>query len=617
VACLSVCGLGLLGPFPVRSPAFLIAHEFNMPPVANAPSAPLAHELTDALRQCLRPLGGVAVFSALINLLALTGSLYMLQVYDRVIPSHNTATLIALTILMVGLYVAFGAFDLLRSRIMMRIGFRFDRLMRRPVFAATLVLPLRLRNTAAAAQPQRDLEQIRTFMAGQGPIALLDIPWLPVYLLLVFLLHPLLGLLAVLGSIILVALALLTEFRSRAPAEATSQSTAERQTFAEAARRNAEIIEALGLQERALERWEQQSMCVQRDQAGALAVTSGLGAVSRVFRMVLQSAMLGLGAYVVIRGEATGGVMIAASIMTSRALAPIEIAIANWRSFIAARQGYRRLGQVLANMPASRERLRLPRPCRDLEIEGLFVMSPSGDHTIIQNVAFTLKAGDGLAVIGPSASGKSTLAKALTGVWLTQRGTIRLDGATLDQFDGSVRGRDTGYLPQDIGLFAGTVAQNIARLDPKPPAEKVIAAAQTADVHEMILQLPKGYDTFVGESGAMLSAGQRQRIALARALYDDPFLVVLDEPNSNLDAVGEAALISAIASVRSRGGIVIVISHRPSALAAVDQVAVMSEGRMLTIGPKKEILAKALQPVPSPTVTRTNTPQPVRAAGGI
>lgn len=574
-------------------------------------------ELAEALRQCMRPLGGVAVFSAVINLLALTGSLYMLQVYDRVIPSHNTATLVALTILMLGLYVVFGVFDLLRSRIMMRIGFRFDRLMRKSVFSSMLILPLRLSNTGVAAQPLCDLEQIRSFMAGQGPIALLDIPWLPVYLILVFLLHPLLGLLAVGGSLVLVVLAVLTEYRSRVPSEAISQSTTRRQSFAEAARRNAEIIEALGLQERTLEQWEQHSVHMQRDQANALAVTSGLGAISRVFRLVLQSAMLGLGAYVVIHGEATGGVMIASSIMMSRALAPIEIAIANWRGFIAARQSFRRLEQVLTNMPATMERLGLPRPRHNLEVEGLFILPPSGERAIIQNVTFSLKAGDGLAVIGPSASGKSSLARALAGVWALQRGTIRLDGATLDQFNASVRGRDMGYLPQDIELFAGTVAQNIARLDPKPPSDKVIAAARVAGIHEMILQLPKGYDTPVGESGAILSAGQRQRIALARALYDDPFLVILDEPNSNLDAVGESALISAIGSIRSRGGIVIVIAHRPSALAAVDKVAVMAEGRMLTIGPKKEVLAKALQPVPNPNPSQTNTPYTLHSVGGI
>ncbi|MEJ2229442.1 MAG: type I secretion system permease/ATPase, partial [Alphaproteobacteria bacterium] len=552
-----------------------------------------------------------------INLLALTGSLYMLQVYDRVIPSRNMPTLIALTILMVGLYAAFGAFDLLRTRIMMRIGFRFDRLMRRAVFAATLKLPLRLRHSSSAAQPQRDLEQIRGFMASSGPIALIDLPWLPFYLLLVFLLHPLLGVLAVAGTLILVTLALLTEFRSRKPAEASAQSSSQRQTFDEAARRNAEIIQALGLQTRAAERWEDHSKQVQHDQAGALAVTSGMSATSRVFRMVLQSAMLGLGAYVVILGEATVGVMIAASIMTSRALAPIEIAIANWRNFVAARQSYRRLGQVLASLPADVERMSLPRPQRDLAVEKLHVAAPGGERALIQDIAFTLKAGDGLGVIGPSASGKSTLARALVNVWPTLRGTIRLDGATLDQFDHATRGRDTGYLPQDIELFAGTVAQNIARLDPSPPPEKVIAAAQAAGVHEMILRLPEGYDTLIGESGTVLSAGQRQRIALARALYDDPFLVVLDEPNSNLDAVGESALCTAISSVRARGGIVIIIAHRPSALAAIDKLMVLSEGRVLAAGPKEEVLAKTVRPVPSTPVIQPNNPQPLHAAGGM
>lgn len=553
------------------------------------PKAP--GELAEALGRCRAAFGGVALFSAVINILALTGSLYMLQVYDRVLPSRHLPTLVGLTILMVGLYAAFGVLDLFRSRIMSRVGFRLDRLLRGRSLSTVLLLPLRLPAATAGLQPIRDLEQIRSFASGAGPIALFDLPWLPVYLALVFLLHPLLGLLATAGALILLTLTWVTELRSRAPTQASATSAAARLSFAEAARRNAEAIRALGLAARMDERWQRCNEDCLRDQGRAIDVTSGVGAVSRVFRLVLQSALLGLGAYVVILDEATAGVMIAASIMTTRALAPIETAIANWRGFVAARQSYARLGAVLASLPPEEERLNLPRPGGSVTVEGLFVAAPGEQSPIIQDVSFALAAGDGLGVIGPSASGKSTLIRALVGAWLPLRGVIRLDGAALDQWRPDVLGANIGYLPQDVELFAGTVAENIARMETSPPAEAVTTAARAAGVHEMILRLPDGYETRIGEAGARLSAGQRQRIALARALYGDPFLLALDEPNSNLDAEGEAALSAAITAARARGGVVIVIAHRPSALAAVDRLAALVHGRLQAFGPKDKVLA--------------------------
>jgi ATP-binding cassette subfamily C protein len=454
-----------------------------------------------------------------------------------------------------------------------------------------------MRNSAVSAQPIRDLEQIRAFMSSQGPIALIDIPWLPMFLLLIFLLHPLLGLLATVGAIVLAVLAILTEVRSRTPTKVASESVVARQDFGEAAQRNAEIVSSLGLSRRMTNKWEEHCQIVQRDQVAAVEISGTLSSVSRVFRMVLQSALLGLGAYVVILGEATGGVIIAGAIMASRALAPIEIAIANWRSFMNARQSYERLCKVLAHIPEEQTRLCLPRPQIDLSVEELYITAPGEQQPIVHNITFALRAGDGLGIIGHSASGKSTLARALVGVWPSTRGTIRLDGATLDQFDSEALGNDIGYLPQDIELFEGTVGNNVARFDPSTSSDKIIAAARAAGAHEMILHLPDGYDTRIGVGGARLSAGQRQRIALARALYGDPFLIVLDEPNSNLDAEGETALTGAIAAARQRGAVVIVIAHRPAALAAVNLVAVMANGQLRAFGPKEEVMAKAIQPV--------------------
>jgi ATP-binding cassette subfamily C protein len=551
------------------------------------------------VHRCRWAVAGVVVLSAVANMLALTGSLYMLQVYDRVLPSRSIPTLIGLTILMIGLYAVFGILDLLRGKIIAGLGIRIDREWRAKVFAAVLRMQLRTDNRNSRHQPVRDLDQIRNFLTGPGLIALLDMPWLPIYLALVFLLHPLLGLVATVGALVLAGFAALTELRSRQPAEESSRSAASRQAFLETARRNSELIQALGLSRRMQARWHEQSEELAGAQGLAQAVTRGLGAASRAFRLVLQSVLLGIGAYVVIQGEATGGIIIACSIMASRALAPIEGAIANWRGVIAARQSYERLGELLAGSPEKAEPLTLPRPKDSVVVEGLVVAAPGQQRPILQNIGFMLRAGDGLGVVGPSASGKSTLARALAGAWQPLRGAIRLDGAALDQWDGEALGRHIGYLPQDIELFDGSVAHNIARLDPDAPSEAVIAAAAAAGVHAMILGFSDGYGTRIGEGGAMLSGGQRQRIALARALYGNPFFVVLDEPNSNLDAEGDAALASAIAGVCARGGIVVVIAHRPAALSAVNKMAVLAGGRLQTFGPKEEVLAKLIQPVGS------------------
>jgi ATP-binding cassette subfamily C protein len=554
-----------------------------------------APEIRAALARCRTAIVSVGVFSGLINVLALTGSIYMLQLYDRVLPSHSVPTLIGLTIVMLMLYAGFGVLDMVRTRIMSRIGLRIDRSLRERVFAAVLLLPLRVRQSADGLRPVRDLDQVRAFLSGAGPIALFDLPWMPFYLGIVYLLHPWLGALAMAGALVLIGLTILTEARSRAPTRLATETAVARQAFGEASRRNAEVVCALGMGSRLASLWNGLNEKHLTHQVGAADAAAGYGSTSKVLRMVLQSAVLGLGAYLVIRGEATAGVMIAASILTSRALAPIEIAIANWRGFIAARQSTAHLSRLFALLPASEKALVLPTPAKGLGVEGLWVAAPGQQQPILQNVSFALKAGDGLGVIGPAASGKSTLARTLVGAWLPLRGTVRLDDAALDQWPPEALGPHVGYLPQDVELFDGTVAQNIARFDPHATSEAIIDAATKAGVNELILRFPEGYESKIGESGAALSAGQRQRVALARALYGNPFLVVLDEPNSNLDSEGDAALTRAITSVRERGGIAIVIAHRQSALAGLDRLLVMGAGQVQVFGAKDEVLRKVIQ----------------------
>ena len=561
-----------------------------------------AQELRDAVKRSRQTLVGVAVLSGVINILALTGSIYMLQVYDRVLPAHSMATLAGLTILMVILYTGLGFLDLVRTRIMTRIGMRLERALRERALAAVLMHPLRSRLNGL--QPVQDLDQIRSFVTGPGLIAFLDLPWLPLYLALVFCLHYWLGLTAVVGAVLLGSLALLTEAKSREALKASSRAAGVRQSLGVALLRNAEVIKALGLERRLGARWAKLNEIYLVEQARALDATGGISAVSRTFRMVLQSALLGIGALLVISGEATAGVMIASSIMVSKALAPIETLIGNWKGVVNARESYHRLGQILKMVPSEHKGMTLPRPTRSFAVTGLAVHVADMTVPILQDISFALQSGDGLGIVGPSGSGKSTLVRAIVAAMATQRGTIRLDDALIDQWGPEALGRDIGYLPQDIQLFNGTVAENIARFDDKDDSSLIIDAARAAGVHEMILHLPHGYDTQIGEGGAALSAGQRQLIALARALYGNPFLVVLDEPNSNLDATGDVALTAAIKSVRWRGGIVIVIAHRQPALDALDKLLVLANGRMQSFGSKDERLPR--KPISAPSEKRIN-----------
>ncbi|TIS79798.1 MAG: type I secretion system permease/ATPase [Mesorhizobium sp.] len=556
--------------------------------------------LAAVLASFRRALAGIALMSGVVNVLALTGSFFMLQVYDRVIPGRSVPTLVGLVVFAGTLFVFQGALELIRSRLLVRIGMALDARLSGQVYAALMRLPLRTKLAGDGLQSLRDLDQVRSFMSSAGPTALFDLPWMPLYLAICFLFHFWIGMTALAGVVILFSLTLLAEIRTRAPARKANSQAAARNTLAEATRRNVEVLQAMGFGSRIAERWSGINADYLDTNATASDLAGTLGTISKILRMMLQSGILAIGAYLVIHQEATGGIMIASSIMMSRALAPIELAIAHWRGFVTARQAWARLTQLLVLLPETAISVSLPAPRSALSVESISVTPPGERRMVVQDATFALEKGVGLGIVGPSASGKSSLVRAIAGIWLPVRGTVRLDGATLDQWSPEELGNHVGYLPQDVQLFDGTIAENISRFEPQAPSDKILAAARAAGVHDLVIHLPEGYETRIGEAGSALSAGQKQRVALARALYGDPFLVILDEPNSNLDAEGEAALTEAIQGVRARGGIAIVVAHRPSALASLDQVLVMANGRIQAFGPKNEILNKITRPAGVP-----------------
>jgi len=565
-------------------------------------------ELKLALTACRGAFIGVGAMSGLINVLALSGSLFMLQVYDRVLPSRSIPTLVGLIILLAVLFAFQGLIEIVRGRVLVRIGALLDERLSPRAFDAVMRSPLKFRVASDGIQALRDLDNIRDFASGGGPMALFDLPWLPLYLVICFLFHPLIGAAALLGAIMLIAMTIMSEFLTWIPSREAAIAAGKRNALAEAARRNAEALQALGMRGRIADVWANVNSDYLRSQRAASDVMGGLGAFSKVLRLGIQSGVLALGAYLVINQEATGGIMIASSMLVARALAPVEIAIANAKPFVAARQSWRRLRDLLASFPLVAQPVALPRPSQSLSVQNVSVVPPEERKVVVQHVTFKLNAGSAVGVIGPSQSGKSSLARALVGIWPPVQGTVRLDGAALDQWPSEALGQFLGYLPQDVELFDGTVAQNISRFEAEIEPAALIAAGKAAGVHELVLALPQGYETPVGGGGTAVSGGLRQRIALARALYGDPFLVVLDEPNSNLDADGEEALTRAIQGVRARGGIAVVLAHRPSALAAVDQVLVMRQGKVYAFGPKDEILRKVLRPrLAVPTASAVET----------
>jgi PrtD family type I secretion system ABC transporter len=546
-----------------------------------------AEKLTQGLR-------GVFLFlfsvSGIINVLALTGSFYMLQIYDRALTSGSVPTLLALSVLAVGLYLFQGLFDVIRSQVLVRVGARLDKRIAPLAHQVAIDMPRFGFSTSEALERGRDVDTVRGFLGGQGPTALFDLPWMPLYLAFVYFLHPLLGALVLGGAVILTMLTIATEVMTRRLAGSTHQAAIERNAIADSNARNAEILKAMGMAKRAVARFDKANAEHLDLQTRTNDISGTFGAISKVLRMILQSATLGLGAYLTIQGELSAGAIIACSVASARALAPVDQAIGNWKGVVAARTAFQRLKETVIALADLEEPLALPAPKHLLQVERITVAAPDSGRVLLSDVEFQVQSGQALGIIGPSGGGKTTLVRALTGIWPVLRGSVRLDGAELTQWQDEDLGHHVGYLPQDVSLLDGSVAENISRFDAENDSRAIVAAAQAAGIHEMIVRLPDGYRTKLGAQGASLSAGQRQRIGLARALYKDPFLVVMDEPNSNLDGEGEAALTEAIKTVRARGGIALVIAHRPSALVAVDMIAVIQNGRMTAFGPKDEIV---------------------------
>ena len=549
-----------------------------------------------ALKACRGPLRAAAVFSGVLNVLMLSGAIYMLQVYDRVLVSRSVQTLIGLTALLAGVFVVQALLDIIRQRLLTRIGLSVDRRLAGRIYRLVLNIPLKAGRTVDPLQPSRDLDTVRAFVSGLGPTAFFDLPWTPLFVLLCFFLHPLIGWSVLVGGIMLFTITWFTEHAVKDPTKTVAREFGTRIAMTETSRRNTEAIAAMGMQQALVDRYLAVNERYLAAHEATTDASTTFGTISRVFRMAMQSAILGLGAYLVLIDQASPGVMIAASILMGRALAPIEMAVAHWKGFMATRQAWNRLRLITQAIPEPAPRPPLPVPKRMLTLEQAVVAAPGSQVPILHGVSLSLLAGQALGVIGPSASGKSTLARTLAGVWAPARGSVRLDGSELSQWAPEARGEFIGYLPQDIGLFDGTIAENIARFRPDARLDQVVAAARIAGCDVMIRSLPEGYETRIGEGGLALSGGQRQRVALARAVFGDPFLVLLDEPNANLDADGEAAVTQAIRHIRERNGIAIVIAHRPSALAAVDMVAVMRDGRLAAFGPRDSTLERVLAP---------------------
>lgn len=551
-----------------------------------------AERLEQALSDCRQTFLGVGLMSCVINLLMLTSPLFMLQIYDRVLASRSVSTLVALAAIAASLYVFYGLLEGTRSKILSRIGGRLDARLSETTFEHAVTLPLRYGRRAERLEPTRDLDQLRQFLSGPGPSAFFDMPWMPIYLAIVFLFHPLLGFVALGGVLFLCLLIGLNELLMRQPIADAAAQAAKRHAIVDGTRANVEAVTAMGMMAGLQAFWTKENELFRTHQGIASDRAAVFGAVAKTSRLVLQSALLSIGAYLAINELITPGIIFAASIITSRAVAPVEQAIGHWRGFVSARQGLDRLKRGFEVAQGHDVETELPLPSLSLEVEGVFVTAPGSPNPIIRNVSFSLKAGDALGVIGPSGSGKSTLGRTLVGIWPIAKGNVRLDRSELAHWRPEKLGTALGYLPQDVQLFAGTVAQNIARFQPNWDSSDVIKAAHLAQAHSMITRLPEGYDTQIGDAGTVLSGGQRQRIALARALFGDPFLIVLDEPNSNLDAEGEAGLTDAIKAATEKGCIVIVIAHRPSAIAAVDKLLYLQNGQLDTFGPRDDVLKK-------------------------
>lgn len=578
-------------------------------------------EILKALASCKSSFLAVGFFGFFINILLLAPSFYMLEVYDRVVSSRSVTTLVMLTILIIILMSTYGALEWVRSRIMIRVSAQLDLNLGSRVFEASFKQALYSSGARSSAQPISDLAGLRQFLTGSGLFAFFDVPWLPIYIGVMFFFHPWFGWLTLVGAIVAIALAFANEQATGKRLAEANREQVSVLNITSKGLRNAEVVESMGMQEHLRGRWRKHSFAVLALQGRASELGGTISNISRTWRLLLQSFVLGLGAYLVINSEITPGLMTAASLLVGRALAPVDQMIGNWKGFVAAREQYARLNEIFKNVPPIPERMSLPAPKGDLLVEQIVVTPPGAHGPVLKGISFRAPPGASVGVLGASAAGKSTLARALLGIWPAQSGKVRLDGADMFQLDRAAVGPHLGYLPQDIELFEGSIAENIARFG-EVDAAKVVEAAQMAGVHDMILRLPQGYDTVIGAHGGVLSGGQRQRIGLARALYGDPKLVILDEPNSNLDDVGERALGEALIKLKQKGTTLFIITHRVSALAYVDNLLVLSEGQIVMSGARDQVLAQLKaqqsggpQPVANPGSVTPLPPKPGSAGG--
>ncbi len=537
----------------------------------------------------------VILFSVFVNLLMLTGPLFMLQVYDRVLASRHEQTLLALFGLVALLFLLMGILEIARAQVMARVASRFQARLDRRVFSASMRLIAQKPSAVPALSAQRDLDTLRQFIGSPVLIALIDVPWTPIFIMAIFIFHPLLGWLAVAGGVFLLSVTFLNQVMTRKLRQDANVTTIVTDKFSEQMKAEAEVVAALGMRDATFGRWEEQRAQMLDANLRAVDRSSVFNTISKVFRLFLQSAMLALGAWLVLQDKLTPGAMIASTILLGRALAPIEMAIGQWPLAQQALQGWRRLGSLLELVPADITLTPLPRPKARLDVQQLSVVPPGERYPVIQHVSFSLSPGQVLGVIGPSASGKSSLARALVGAWPAAAGMIRLDGAALGQYDPDTLGQHIGYLPQRVALFDGTISENIARFQKDFNPEMVVAAAKRSGSHEMIVKLAEGYNTQVSANGGKLSGGQIQRIGLARALFGDPAILVLDEPNSNLDNEGSAAVNTAIREVKNQEKIVILMAHRPAALSECDCLLVLEAGKLRAFGPRDEVLRETVK----------------------
>lgn len=553
----------------------------------------LVADVRSMLRTVLPVLWPIVTFSAVLNVLLLSGSFFMLLVYDDVLASRSGATLAGLLIMVTLAYAFQGAIDVIRARVLLHTGAQADRRLCDRLYDVISRYEQEVGPMPSGSAPVRDLDVVRGYITGPGPLAVFDLPYVLLFLAILVLFHWALGLATLVGVAVMVALMIVGDRRTRTPALQAAAIAAARFTMAEDVRRNGEVLRVLGMSGRRRSSWDTISFKLIAAYDELSGVSGRIQAMGKAFRMFLQSFVLAVGAFLVIDGYATGGVIIAGSILSARALMPVEQIIGQWKTMTEAGQAWRRLSALLESVPLREAPMPLPRPHLHLEAQNIVCGPPGRQKVTVANVSFRLAAGEALAVIGHSGSGKSSLVRAITGAWPLLRGAVRLDGAALEQWDPVQLGMAVGYVPQSIEMFEGSIAQNISRFEPDASPDAIIAAARAADVHDMILALPGGYEYLLGgNSGGGLSGGQKQRIALARALYGDPFLIVLDEPNSNLDAAGEDALLAAIHDAKQRGAIVIIVGHRPTIFAHVDHIMIMADGQIAQMGSRDDVLRR-------------------------